>query len=193
VKLHLDKIKAIIIAHKSLSQELLIYRLNPVIRGWSNYYSSVVSAVVFKKLDHLIFQSLKSWAFRRHPNKGKRWSIAKYWSSNGGNNWAFISRTSGENVTLRLHTETPIIRHIKVQAHRSPFDGEWLYWSSRLGKYPGISINLSKLLKKQQGRCKNCGLYFTSENTIKLSHICPLTPEERKNSKAMNWYMTYLV
>ena len=53
VTLHLEKIKTIINAHKALPQELMIYRLNQVIKGWSNYYSTVVSAVTFKKLDHL--------------------------------------------------------------------------------------------------------------------------------------------
>lgn len=189
VKLHLEKIKTTISTHKSLSQELLIYRLNPVIRGWSNYYSPVVSAVTFKRLDHLTFLSLKSWAFRRHPNKGKRWSISNYWSSNGGNNWAFSGRKTGEKVCLVRHTDTPIIRHVKVQGCRSPFDGDWLYWSSRVGKYPGISTKLSKLLKKQQGKCNHCSLYFASEDSIKLSRISPLVSEE--NDKFQRWELVH--
>ena len=189
VALHLEKIKTIINAHKALPQELMIYRLNQVIKGWSNYYSTVVSAVTFKKLDHLMFLSLKSWAFRRHTNKGKGWAITKYWSSNGGNNWCFAGHKAGEKVSLIRHTDTPIIRHVKVQGHRSPFDGEWLYWSSRLGKYPGVSTKLSKLLKVQQGRCSKCSLYFTSGNIIKLSHVCCAASEDRNNLR--HWELVH--
>ncbi|MBD2347197.1 hypothetical protein H6G18_24150 [Anabaena subtropica FACHB-260] len=28
------------------------------------------------------------------------------------------------------------MRHIQVQGSRSPFDGDWVYWSSRMGKHP---------------------------------------------------------
>lgn len=189
VTLHLEKIKTIINVHKALPQELMIYRLNQVIKGWSNYYSTVVSAVTFKKLDHLVFLSLKSWAFRRHTNKGKRWAITKYWSSNGGNNWCFAGHKDDEKVSLIRHTDTPIVRHVKVQGHRSPFDGEWLYWSSRLGKYPGVSTKLSKLLKVQQGRCNKCGLYFTSENIIKLSHVC--CPASKDKNNPQHWELVH--
>jgi RNA-directed DNA polymerase len=38
VKVHYDKIAAVIDSHKSLPQSALIKHLNPIIRGWSNYY-----------------------------------------------------------------------------------------------------------------------------------------------------------
>ncbi|MFZ1025637.1 MAG: group II intron maturase-specific domain-containing protein, partial [Limnoraphis robusta] len=37
----------IVDSHKSAPQVALITRLNPIIRGWSNYYSSVVSKETF--------------------------------------------------------------------------------------------------------------------------------------------------
>ena len=44
---------------------------------------------------------------------------------------------------------------------RSPFDGDWLYWATRMGRYPGLDKKVAEALKKQQGKCAMCGLYFT--------------------------------
>lgn len=35
----------------------------------------------------------------------------------------------------------------KVRSLASPFDGNWLYWASRKGDYPGVSPHLAQLLK----------------------------------------------
>ena len=43
VKAHTEAIKGVIKRHKTAPQSALISRLNPIIRGWSNYYSGVVS------------------------------------------------------------------------------------------------------------------------------------------------------
>ncbi|NEU84605.1 group II intron reverse transcriptase/maturase, partial [Nostoc sp. UIC 10630] len=66
---HYGRICEIIDAYKSATQEALIKHLNPIIRGWTNYYSTVVSKEVFSKLDHLVFLKLFRWAKRRHPKK----------------------------------------------------------------------------------------------------------------------------
>ncbi|MBA3531517.1 MAG: hypothetical protein H0T73_06295, partial [Ardenticatenales bacterium] len=50
----------------------------------------------------------------------------------------------------------PIQRHIKVRSTKSPYDGDWLYWSTRLGRHPAIGPRVARLLKQQQGRCAYC-------------------------------------
>lgn len=50
VLLHFEEIVRVIDSHKNAPQSALISRLNPVIRGWSNYYSTAVSKSVFNKL-----------------------------------------------------------------------------------------------------------------------------------------------
>lgn len=69
-KLHYKKLVEIIEAHIALPQSLLIQKLNPVIRGWCNYYSTVVSQETFDSIEHLLFKRLLVWASRRHPGEG---------------------------------------------------------------------------------------------------------------------------
>ncbi|EKD06241.1 RNA-directed DNA polymerase [Arthrospira platensis C1] len=54
VKAHTEVIKGVIKQHKTAPQSALIRKLNPIIRGWSNYYSGVVSSETFIKLDHIV-------------------------------------------------------------------------------------------------------------------------------------------
>ena len=45
---HIEQIKQTVRAYKTSPQEALIIKLNPLIRGWSNYYSTVVSKRAFE-------------------------------------------------------------------------------------------------------------------------------------------------
>ena len=173
-KIHYDRLASIIDDHKSMPQVALIGKLNPVIRGWSNYYSSVVSKDVYSDLDHLVYPKLKRWGKRRHPRKSGKWISRKYWQSIGGDNWVFATR-QGIKKPMRLfkHMETPIVRHVKVKGEASPYDGNLIYWSSRMGKHPEASVGTATLLKMQKGKCTHCGLYFREEDVLEIDHITP--------------------
>jgi RNA-directed DNA polymerase len=173
-KIHYDRIASIIDDHKAAPQEALISRLNSVITGWSNYYSTVVSKVIFADLDNLVYLKLKAWVQHRHPKKSRGWVSNKYWQTIGGDNWVFATRQEGKNpMRLRSHTETKIIRHVKVKGDASPYDGNLIYWSSRMGKHPETTLRVATLLKKQKGKCTHCGMYFREEDVLEIDHITP--------------------
>jgi RNA-directed DNA polymerase len=173
---HYEAIAAIVKSHKSAPQEALISKLNPIIKGWSNYYSSVVSGETYGKLDHLIYGLLKSWAERRHPTKTKRWAADKYWHTVGGNNWTFAHKADGKIAGyLYRHAETAIVRHVKVKGEASPYDGNLPYWATRLEKHPEVPTRVSKLLKVQKGKCRHCGLTFKPGDLWEVDHIIPRT------------------
>ena len=62
---------------------------------------------------------------------------------------------------------------MKVQSQRSPYDGDWIYWSTRLGKHPEIPVRVATLLKRQQGRCLECRLFFKDGEALEVDHIIP--------------------
>lgn len=164
IKAHLRKIEEIVSIHRNAPQEAIISKLNPIIRGWANYYSTVCSGDIYKKLDMLIFKKLKAWA--KYRGKGKV-NKDKYWREG----WEFMT----ENGEYRLykHDECHITRHTKVQNTRSPFDGDWVYWTKRMGHYPGVSKAKATLLEKQNGKCSHCGLYFNETDIVEIDHIKP--------------------
>jgi len=178
VKKHYAKMADIISRHNASPQMVLISQLNPIIRGWSNYYSSGVSKQTYSKLDYLIWQRIERWCLRRHPNKSATWVNHKYFKSVGDRNWVF----GDKNWTLRTHSETPIVRHIKVKGEKSPYDGELGYWAGRLGKHPELSTRVSKLLKIQKNKCNHCGLTFRDGDVWEVDHIIP------KSWGGNNWY-----
>ena len=173
-KVHYDKIASVIEAHKAAPQAALISRLNPIVMGWANYYATVVSKDTYTDLDNLMYQKLESWANRRHPRKTKGWVANKYWQSINGNNWVFATK-EGEANPLRLlnHVSTPIVRHVKVKGESSPYDGNAVYWSTRMGNNPEMPNKVAKLLKRQKGQCTYCGLYFREEDVMEVDHRIP--------------------
>ena len=168
-KKHQEEIAKVVRNHKAAPQAALISKLNPIIRGWSSYYSSVVAKETFNNQDEQIYQKLRSWTRRRHHNKSRTWVNQKYFHQRGQCHWVFKDK----ELILIQHSDTKIVRHIKVQGTRSPYDGDWVYWTKRRGSYPGTPIRVSKLMKRQQGKCTMCGLHFQVEEAIEIDHIIP--------------------
>ena len=186
-KQHSRQLKRIIRTHKATAQADLIGMLNPVIKGWANYYARVISKRIFSKADSTLFQQLFAWAKRRHPLQGNRTIVSKYWKTIGGNRWVFSTHTRGHEVYLFDHAKTPVVRHNKVQNTRSPYDGDWFYWSTRLGKHPEIPKRVARLLKRQGGKCARCELYFRMGDRWEIDHCIPRAKggKDRDNNRQL--------
>ncbi|AFZ10708.1 RNA-directed DNA polymerase (Reverse transcriptase) (plasmid) [Oscillatoria nigro-viridis PCC 7112] len=167
IKVHLAKIAEVIDTHKTAPQAALISKLNPIIRGWSNYYSTVCSKETYSTVDYLTYQKLMAWGKSRGKGDGSWYN--KYWLTVKTNK----SFRTAEGHELISHSDTAIVRHVKVKGEVSPYNGDWSYWSARRGTYPGIPTREAKLLKKQKGRCSHCGLYFTDTDIVEVDHIKP--------------------
>ncbi|MGL9688728.1 MAG: group II intron maturase-specific domain-containing protein [Wolbachia sp.] len=108
-------------------QEAVIKELNPIIRGWCQYYTSAVSSKIFNSLDDIMFKKLWKWAVFRHQNKGRFWIKKKYFKKYNNNNWRFMS---SDGTYLIKHKDHAIKRHVKVLGTKSPYDGDWIYGKS---------------------------------------------------------------
>ncbi len=141
-KKHQREIKDVIKQYKNAPQAVLILKLNPVIRGWVNYYSNSDASTVgeLARQDHLIFQKLRAWGRRKTGSNNK--ARKKYWKKIGNNNWVFATRSEDANL-LRLlkHSEFECSNndYVKVKGKDSPFNGKLVYWSTRMGRSPDIS------------------------------------------------------
>ncbi|MGK7935017.1 MAG: group II intron reverse transcriptase/maturase [Xenococcaceae cyanobacterium] len=171
VQRHYQKIADTIGRLKAAPQIKVIKDLNPIIRGWCNYYKTVCSKETFSGLYHITHRKLRAWANRRHPNKSKHWIGRKYWTKVKDDNWVFGCRKNDINFNLYRHPTTAIKRHIKVKSANSPYDGDTLYWSKRKGKHPELKDSIAIMLKKQEGKCNWCGLPFQDNDVIEDDHI----------------------
>ena len=66
-----------------------------------------------------------------------------------------------------------IVRHTKVKDTASPYDGDWIYGSSRVSKHPGVKKEVGKLLRRQKDNCTRCGLNFRLRELIHFNRIVP--------------------
>jgi len=150
----------------------------------------VVSKVAYSDIDDLTYQKLSAWAKRRHPKKNREWVSKRYWQSIGDDNWVFATRKEGLT-PLRLlnHADTPIVRHVKVKGESSPYDGNLVYWSTRMGNNPEMPTRVSKLLKKQKGKCTQCEMFFREDDVMEVDQIIPKSKggkDEYKNFQLLH-------
>ena len=129
-KKHQLQIKEVIKKHKYSHQSKLIIELNPIIRGWTNYYhfSNAQTVGELTRQDYLVFQKLRAWA--RHRTGDWYKARKKYWTKIGNNNWVFATRKEDAN-PLRLLTHTSFgssgSDYVKVKGKDSPFNGKLVY------------------------------------------------------------------
>jgi RNA-directed DNA polymerase len=112
----LEKMRTVINNHRGAKQDDLIARLNPIIRGWTNYHQGVVAKRIFSKMDKELFRLLWNWAGRRHGNKSRWWRSRRYWKTVGNKNWVFK-----DTLTLLRFCDTKIRRHIPLKLEMNPY------------------------------------------------------------------------
>lgn len=172
-KRHYRKIAEVIDKARGISQVTLIKRLNPIIQGWCNYFSTVVSQKVYERLWHLTVWKLLKWGSHRHRNKSRAWIRCRYFKTLIGNSWEFATGERDNSLKLTQHSEVEINRYVKVKGAASPYDGNWTYWSTRMGTHPETPLRVAKLLKRQKGKCSHCGHYLKDEDVMEIDHKLP--------------------
>jgi RNA-directed DNA polymerase len=139
VQAALTKIRGIIEKNRSSTQENLINKLNPVIRGWANYHRHCVAKRAFARMDFEIWRKVWWWSRRRHPGKSATWVKNRYYHAIGERTWRFAARTNSQSPLgqpswkrLLYAGNTPIQRHLKIKGEANPFDPRWrLYFAQR--------------------------------------------------------------
>jgi RNA-directed DNA polymerase len=121
-----EKIRRLMQTALGLTQEALLRQLNPLLRGWANYYRNGAAKATFGKLDYYVWRKLWRWITRRHPKKSQAWKKHKYFSA-AGEKGLFSVRVRGKKgpshvLTLYRMASTTIERHIKVRGTANPYD-----------------------------------------------------------------------
>ncbi|MEH4297714.1 group II intron reverse transcriptase/maturase [Enterobacter ludwigii] len=173
LKMFLNKIRATIEGNKTAKTDTLIKRLNPLIRGWTNYHQHVVAAETFRYVNFQLWKKIWRWCLRRHPSRGKRWIRRKYFDEN----WRLHSKDAdGHRWVLYKASTTPIRRHIKIKSEANPYAPEWeSYFEKRQAliwlKSQNGRNRIVAIWRKQKRRCPICGQSFSQETGWDIHHI----------------------
>jgi RNA-directed DNA polymerase len=169
---HLRAIHDYLRQHRQATPSQIIDGLNPVIRGWANYYRHGASKHAFHTADHHIQAKLWRWAKRRHPTKTAAWIRSRYFDSR----WNFVDGRR----RLARHDEVAVIRHSKVQGKRSPLNpDDREYWVLRRLRRLAETLRAPKrlaLLERQGCRCAMCGVGFDPDEDLPVIDAHHTTP-----------------
>jgi RNA-directed DNA polymerase len=171
-----QKLRQIWLDLKSHEVGAIVAKLNPIIRGWSNYYRTGVSSDTFGSLDYWMYQREKRYAKRMHPNKSDKWRRKRYWgilNLDREDNWVFGDKSTGTH--LIKFKWNNIERHILVKGKSSPDDPSLKeYWEEReKAKAKNHIPSYQKIADRQKYKCPLCGDPLFNGEDIQKHHKIP--------------------
>ena len=170
-----------IYAYKTgMSIDRLIRTLNPIIRGWANYYRHFVAKESFKYITDSMWKMTVSYLMQKYPQRSKKWILQRHMTTVKGDKWVLYDRDT-DNYLLKMRM-IPVVRYIQVRRDVRVYDSNATdYWEKReLSKtknsFFGSAI-LEKLFKRQKGRCDYCKNLISQEDVqesaIHKHHLKP--------------------
>jgi RNA-directed DNA polymerase len=157
----------------------LITKLNPIIRGIGNYWSSQVAKKIYGSIDHYIFIKTRKHLKVMHPNKPFRWIYKKYFKAdNTGiskDKWILTDPHNTRNQLFRM-SWIPIVRHNSIKYRNSPDDAGLIEYFEKRNKKEFIRNNVlskQKLAKTSNYVCRVCKKSLVGKETLIINRIIP--------------------
>ena len=119
IKSFKSKIKEIFKKYNSSNLTTLITKLNPLLRGWANYYRFVNSKVIFSEIDTYVWRKSLNWMKRIHQRRHTLKYYEKYFKPYP--NYKSDVLSDGEQFVYRLST-LPLKEFIKIRSEANPYD-----------------------------------------------------------------------
>jgi RNA-directed DNA polymerase len=172
----------------------VLKRLNPIIRGWANYFRIGVSSKTFRKLDTWMYVREKRYGRQTHPRKSRNWITARYWgrlNKERNDHWVFGEKKTG--AYLRKFSWHAIQRHVLVQGNASPDDPALKqYWEKRQqAKGRDLLPSDQKIARWQEGKCPVCKETLFNGEELHRDHILSRKEggkDEYRNLQLVHFY-----
>lgn len=176
------KLKTLIGKNSNLTAIELIQKLNPVLRGWSRYFSVSICAKVLSEIDNYVYRRLWRWCTRKHPKISKFYLADKYFRMGSKNEvmspnnrkWHFhgraknkYKRVKGDNIKFLVFTllETKIIAARKLcitpsirEVSSYLIEDKYVEFKAKIAKKrtKESSNDFYVLYNRQKGKCEFC-------------------------------------
>jgi RNA-directed DNA polymerase len=152
----------------------LIHEMNPVIRGWSQYFHSGVAKEGFAELDSFMYERAQRSMKRRHPRTSGWWRTQKYWGRTLGRQDRWVFQDKDRHATLRKFAGTSIVRHRLVPTTDSPDDPTLQdYWRQRRAKPHAMAYRQRHLAQRPHGRGPVCHQHLEHGEALHTHHVVP--------------------
>jgi len=154
---------------------VVVGRLNPILKGWGYYFRHSVASQVFHDIDVKMFERARSWTRRSHHTKSWKWRVDRYFGQKQPgrtNKWVF-GRDQGHLIQLQW---IPIKRHVMVKYDASPDDPTLrTYWEEREKRKSALlpTKRWRELAKRQKGKCLHCHSSLHNAEELHVHHIIP--------------------
>lgn len=147
----------------------LIRDLNPVLRGWTNYYrDSYHSQEVFQSIGHYIYQLWWKWAQKKHPQRNKNWIYNRYIFNTTKRSWRI---GESEDIMLFDITQAKQIKTKNLRNNVNPYLDEDYYIGRTVirdsEKFRAV------IYKKHNFKCYACEQALYGLEKVHLHHVIP--------------------
>jgi RNA-directed DNA polymerase len=154
----------------------VLRKLNPIIRGWADYFRFGVASRTFRALDAWMFRREQRYVKHTHPTKPWKWRKAKYFGRLNPfrkDNNVFGNKVTGRH--LLKFSWFKIVRHPLVQGTASPDDpSRRAYWAERqIAKAMLRTPSDWRIAQAQRFLCPGCGEFLFNDEEIQRHHIEP--------------------
>jgi RNA-directed DNA polymerase len=157
----------------------IIAKLNPIIRGTGNYWSSVVSKDIYSKTDYYVWLKVRKYLKVLHPKKPWKWRNKQYFKADytgvSKDKWLLTDPKNSNNQLIRMNW-IPITRHVLIKYRNSPDDPSLKYYFDKRDEKEFSRFNIiskRKLAKKNQFKCRICNQSLVGEESLETNHIVP--------------------
>lgn len=111
VKALKERLREIFANSTNLNSYTLVNQVNPILRGWAEYYKISSASGIFSELSELVWRLQFGWALSKCPGRSKSYVLRKYFVK-VGNSFHFIGKTKGMEIkAFRIST-------VKIKYHK---------------------------------------------------------------------------
>ncbi len=122
----LNKVRAFLSKHRGIAFNVMLLKLNRIVRGWAYAYRRVVAKKRMCYVDDQLYFLVRAWLKREHRSKTWAWIANRYRKRPFGRVEFCASYFSakGEPKMVRLFqaADLPIRYHVKIRAEANPYD-----------------------------------------------------------------------
>jgi RNA-directed DNA polymerase len=156
--------------------QAILTRLNPIIRGWANYFRIGVASRTFRALDRFMYGRAYRYTKFTHPYKSWQWRQNRYWGKlnlKRNDRWVFGDKASGRY--LLKFAWFPIERHQLVKGSASPDDARLTAYrvNRRKAQAASLASQARRIARRQGYACAHCREELFNGEELHLDHIVP--------------------